>query len=53
MSSILPKNELKQFDLRYHSTVSRIFSFVTYMDELEEPKGKFEINRPLVNPDPL
>ena len=28
VSSILPKNERKQFNLRYDSTVSRIFLFV-------------------------
>ena len=47
MSSILPKNEQKEFDLRYHSTVGRIFSLV-FLEELKKPKGHFEIKLPLV-----
>ena len=36
MSSILQKTKQKQFDLKYHSTVSQIRSI---LEELKTPKG--------------
>ena len=45
MSSILPINERKQFDLRYHS--SKVF-YVRFLGELKIPKRHFKINWPLV-----
>ena len=46
VSLILPKNEQKQVNLRYHSTVGRLF-FVCFSKELKRPKSPFEINWPL------
>ena len=46
VSSILPKNKRKQFDLRYHN--SNIEFFVPFWRELKIPKRHFEINWPLV-----
>ena len=45
MSSILPKNEWKQFDLICHSTEGRIFSF--FLEEFRIPTSPFEITWPL------
>ena len=45
VSSILPKNERKQFDLRYHS--SKVEFFRWFLGELKVPKRHFEINWPL------
>ena len=42
VSSILPKNERKQFDLWYHS--SKVELFVRFLGELKIPKRHFEIN---------
>ena len=36
------KNEQKQFDLRYYSTVRS--NFVRFSEELKTPKSPFEIN---------
>ena len=44
MSSILQKNERKQFDLRYHS--SKVKFFVRFLGGLKKPKRHFEINWP-------
>jgi hypothetical protein len=45
---ILPKNDRKQFDLRYHSSyLGRIFSFV-FLEELKILTRHFEINWPLI-----
>ena len=41
-----PKNEQKQFDLRYHS--SKVEFFVRFLGELKITKRHFEINWPLV-----
>ena len=44
--SNFPKNEQKQFDLRYHSSkVEFFYSF--FLGELKIPKGHFEIIWPL------
>ena len=42
--SILPKDERKQFDSRYHSSKVELFCF---LEELKIQKCSFEINRPL------
>ena len=42
------KNERKQFNQRYHSTVrSNFFVFVRFLEELKTSKCSFEINWPL------
>ena len=46
VSSILPKNERKQVDLRYHITLGRIFWFV-FLEEFRIQTSPFEINWPL------
>ena len=48
MSSIIPKKEQKQFNLRYHG--SKVDFFVRLLEELKIPKRHFEINWPLVRP---
>ena len=45
VSSSFPKNEWKQFDLRYHSC--KVDFFVHFLGELKIPKRLFEINWPL------
>jgi hypothetical protein len=47
VSSILPRNELKKIDLRYHS--SKVEFFHSFFGRIEETINPFEINWPLVN----
>ena len=47
VSSILPKNERKQFDLRYQCKYCKLNFFLRFLEELKTPKGHFEINWPL------
>ena len=49
VSSILPKNERKQFDLRYHSSKVEFFSFIFWENWRYIPKRHFEINWPLAS----
>ena len=46
VSSILSKNEWKQFDLRYHCIVVKSNFFVLFLDKLKITKRYFEINWP-------
>ena len=45
VSLILPKNEWKQFDLRYHS-ISKVKFFCLFLGEFKIPKRNFKINWP-------